>query len=306
MEQITDTPCIARFTGHRGPVYGLAPTGHPHRFLSASGDGKVVRWDLRSPDLGEPLADALKAVYALHFDAEKHLMFMGNEHGGLHVVDTRIGEEVRLLKAHSRGIFHIVPIGPGRIACSSGDGTLSVWSVPEMALLRQVPLSAEKARGLALSPDGAWLAAATLDGMVRILDTQDLNEHHTLPGHDRGAASVAWHPNKPVLVSGGRDGHLRFWHAAEDLRPLQAIPAHRANIYGIAFSPNGQLCATASRDKTVKLWRADTFEVVAKLDLRSGGHTHSVNAVLWCADGSLLSAGDDRIIRQWRTSRVDP
>lgn len=289
----------AIFTGHRGPVYALQGTRNPNLFLSASGDGKVVRWDLRSPDSGEQVADALKAIYALHHDQERKLLFIGNGEGGLHVIDLTEGEEIRHLKTHRLGIFRIVPLGDDRIVCAGGDGTISVWKVPSMELLRHVPLSEGKMRGLAVSTDGSMLATAALDGRIRVLDTGDLNEIHGFDAHERGAASVSWHPGKPVLISGGRDGYLRFWRSDADFEPLHAIPAHRANIYGIAFNADATLCATASRDKSVKLWDAGAFDPVDRLELKQGGHTHSVNAVLWCPDGRLLSAGDDRTVRLW-------
>ncbi len=289
----------AVFTGHRGAVYALQGTRNPNLFLSASGDGKVVRWDVRTPDGGEQVADALKAIYSFHHDQERKLLFIGNGEGGLHVVDLSEGEELRHLVTHRLGIFRIIPLDKDRIICAGGDGTISVWKVPSMDLQRHVPLSGEKLRGLAVSPDGSLLAVASLDGRVRVLDTRDFNEVNGFDAHERGAASVCWHPAKPVLISGGRDGHLRFWRSDAGFKPLQAIPAHRANIYGIAFSPDGAVCATASRDKSVKLWDASTFDPVARLELKQGGHTHSVNAVLWNADGTLLTAGDDRSVRLW-------
>lgn len=289
----------AMFTGHRGAVYALQGTSNPNLFLSASGDGKVVRWDRRMPDHGETVADALKPIYTIHYDRDRKLLFLGNSEGGLHVVDLAEGEELRHLHAHRLGIFRIVPLGSERIVCSGGDGTISVWKVPSMELERQIPLSEEKVRGLATNPDGSLLAVASLDGRVHVLDTQDLNTRHVMDAHERGAASVCWHPSKPVLISGGRDGHLRFWRSDDAFTPLQSIPAHRANIYGIAFSPDATLCATASRDKSVKLWDAATFDPFDRFELKQGGHTHSVNAVHWCANGTLLSAGDDRTVRAW-------
>ncbi|MBK9760247.1 MAG: WD40 repeat domain-containing protein [Flavobacteriales bacterium] len=287
------------FVGHRGAVHAIAGTAHPNLFFSASGDGRVVRWDTRTPDAGELIADALKSIYTIHHDQERKLLFIGNSEGGLHVIDLVEREEVRLLQAHKRGIFRIIPFGNERIICSGGDGTISVWKVPSMELERQIPLSEEKIRGMSISPDGSMLAVASLDGSIRVLETTDMNEIHRLTGHKTGAASVCWHPKKPVLISGGRDGQLRFWRTSSNFKAIQAIPAHRANIYGIAFNPDGSLCATASRDKTVKIWDAKTFDQLDRIDLKNGGHTHSVNDVLWCADGCLLTASDDRSIRNW-------
>jgi WD40 repeat protein len=289
----------SQFTGHRGAVYALDGQGDDHRFLSGSGDGRVVRWDLRSPDAGELVADAVHAVFSLYHDAARKILIIGNENGGLHVIDLVEREEIRLLQAHQKGIFNIRSLPGERLACAAGDGSLSIWQLPSMELIRRIPLCEEKVRGMDVDATGEWLAVACGDGSVRVLDTTDLNEHHTIEAHAKGAASVTWHPRKPVLISGGRDGFLRFWRSDDRFRPLHAIPAHRANIYGIRFDADATICATASRDKTVKLWDGSTFDVQAKLDLKAGGHTHSVNAVRWCADGTLLSCGDDKRIIRW-------
>lgn len=294
----------AKFTGHRGAVYALQGTGNLNLFLSASGDGKVVRWDLRIPDHGEQVADALKPIYTILCDRERKLLFIGNSEGGLHVVDMAEGEEIRHLQVHRLGIFRIIPLGADRIVCSGGDGKISVWKVPSMELERLIPLSDEKVRGLAVNMDGSLLAVASLDGRVHVLGTRDLDSRYIIEAHDRGAASVCWHPSKPALISGGRDGQLRFWRSDGEFKLLRAIPAHRANIYDIAFSPDATICATASRDKSVKLWDATSFEPVDRFELKQGGHTHSVNTVHWCADGTLLTAGDDRSIRTWVSSAI--
>ena len=136
------------------------------------------------------------------------------------------------------------------------------------------------------------------DGTVRVLDTEHFNERHTLQAHEGGALSVAFHPTKPALVSGGKDGHLRLWHTDEQCREVLALPAHKSSIYRIAFNAEGTVCATASRDKSAKCWAADTFAPLARLDRTAGGHSHSVNAVLWSGD-ALITGSDDRSVLAW-------
>jgi len=59
--------------------------------------------------------------------------------------------------------------------------------------------------------------------------------------------------------------------------------------------------ASAGRDKAVKLWDGRNLDPMWRHESRSGGHTHSVNAVLWLGE-LLLSAGDDRVIRAFRAT----
>lgn len=296
----------ATFNGHRGAVYALCGLDGG-RFLSGGGDGLLVRWHLERPDEGELLADVNGAVFALARSNDDALLYAGDEHGGLHVIDLRERREVLLDHSHRKGIFCITPLADGRLACAGGDGVLSIWSTDasrELRELRRIPLSEGKLRGHAWSPDGRWLAVACADGNVRVLDASDLNELHTLKGASEGVSCVAWHPRKPVLLAGGKDGHLRLWHSGEDFRPLHTLAAHSGTIYGITFNSDASLFATAGRDKTAKLWDANTMDAIARLDRAANGHTHSVNTVCWLGD-RLLTGGDDKRILAWGSGREE-
>ncbi|HMN04153.1 MAG TPA: WD40 repeat domain-containing protein [Flavobacteriales bacterium] len=299
-------PGTVRFTGHRGPVYILCPEARPGRFLSGSGDGSVVRWNIHEPGTGTIVAKAGRAIFAMHHPRPQAL-YLGDEDGGLHVVDLERREEVQLVKAHAKGLFALASLPDGRLVTAGGDGEISVWLPREGGTLpvrrqRSIPLTDEKVRSLAPSLDGTLLTVACGDGRIHILDTAELNEQFTLPGHEIGANSLAWHPDKPVLVSGGKDGHIRLWHAGDGFRPLHAFPAHKDAIYQIAFSPNGALLASAGRDKTAKLWDAATFGPIRRLDRHHGGHGYSVNTVAWLDDRPLLTASDDKSIVAWEVA----
>lgn len=302
-----ERPAPTIFSGHKGAVYALCAGTEGH-FHSGGGDGLVVRWQLDRPDEGELIADVNAAVFALAQSPDGRLLYIGDEHGGLHVIDLHLRKEVLLEQLHRKGIFRITPLADGRLLCSGGDGVLSVWTmenadVPNVQ--RHIPLSDGKLRDHALSPDGARIAVACADGHVRVLDAVDLNERHTLPAAAEGASCVAWHPQKPVLLAGGKDGHLRFWHSGEGFRPLHTLAAHSGSVYAIAFSPDGTRCATVSRDKTAKLWDAGSFDALTRMDRAAGGHTHSVNAALWMGE-ALLTAGDDKRVIRWTTGEARP
>lgn len=295
-------PGTIRFTGHKGPVYALCGGGAEGEFLSASGDGTVVRWNLGSPGTGLVVAKVGRAIFALHY-SPGHPLYLGDEDGGLHVVDVKGHAELQLERVHRKGIFSMATLPDGRLAVAGGDGMLSVWLTHaqdgHLSLQRNIPLSDTKLRCLALGPDGQHLAVACGDGSIHILDSTDLNEQFTLSGHAIGANSLAWHPAKPVLVSGGKDGHLRLWRTDSRFAPLHAFPAHKEAIYSIAFSPDGTRLASASRDKTAKLWDSSSFDPIRRLDRNHGGHGYSVNALLWAANGTLLTGSDDKAVVAW-------
>lgn len=302
----------ATFAGHTGPVYALLPGSVPGTFISGSGDGLVVQWSISAPDQGVVLVNVGQAVFSMCLLAQEGLLLIGTEGGGLHVVDLASRKELHHYALHSKGVFSIKVLPQQRVACAGGDGTLSVWQLEqggELRMLRQIPLVEEKLRALCLSPSGEQIAVACQDGSVRMLESDLFNEAYTLNAHPLhvsleteasfiGATCMAYHPMKPVLLTGGKDGHLRLWRSDADHALLASLPAHKAAIYRIEFSPAGRYLATSSRDKSAKVWDASSLEPLARLDRNAGGHTHSVNALLWL-DYVLLTASDDRRILRW-------
>lgn len=303
------------FIGHRGPVYALIAGLVPDTFLSGSGDGLVVLWNVAEPDAGEVIVNVGQAAFSLCLLQESKLLLIGTEGGGLHVVDLERRQESHLYDVHRRGIFGITALSQGRVACAGGDGSLSIWQVEKdgaLELLRQIPLAEEKLRDVQVTPDGNAIAVADGAGVIHILDTALYNEVHTLQAHPKaialdteasliGATALAYHPNKPVLFSGGKDGYVRLWRSDKQYALMSELPAHKAGIYRIAFGTGAEFMATASRDKSAMLWNAKDLEPMARLDRNAGGHTHSVNAILWMKS-QLITASDDRRIILWRPS----
>ncbi len=297
-------------SGHKGPVYTLCKAPAGNSFFSGSGDGTLVRWRIGAID-GEVLARTNEAIYSAHLHGND-LIFIGTEAGAIHVIELRTAREIHHFTVHRKGIFRFISIGPDRIACAAGDGSLSIWDIRKMAdrwqveLYRQIPLIEEKLRDLEISDNGDRLVIAGGDGQLRILGTNGFNEIGSIGAHPgtaqprgiQGASSVVFHPSKPVLISGGKDGHLRFWRTDRENTLLQEIAAHKGAIYQIAFDQAGSLCATGSRDGTIKIWDARTFDPLFRMDRGKHGHTHSVNSLLWM-DRYLVSASDDRSVRCW-------
>jgi WD40 repeat protein len=278
-------------------VYALAGAGGT--IHAACADGRILTWRSSDPSRIQLTAQVPAPVFALALLSDGAFA-AGTSMGELFLLDLESRAATLRLRAHARAIHAIAGLSEGRIATAGADGVLRIWTRGSAgwSLLRDVPLSDAKLRGLAVSSDGQWLAVACGDGPVRMLDTLLFNESRTFDGHAGGALSVLFHPEKPVLLSGGKDGHLRAWNLKHDQGQLPALPAHRSSIYALAAAPDGALLATASRDKTVKLWDALTMVHRATLDRGRQGHAHSVNAAAWIEAG-LFTAGDDRRLLRW-------
>lgn len=281
---------------HSAAVYGLSQGPTSDTFFSASADHFAVLWKLDGLKQ-EPFAVKLeKPAYAVLFIPQHQLLVVGNSEGEFHVIDFQRKEEIKLIAHHQKGIFDFAyDVADNQLLVAGGDGILSVWSLPSFQLVRSIPLCDYKLRQLSIDAAQNFVAVACGDGVVRVLDLVFFNETATINAHDEGATAVAWHPIKPVLVTGGKDAHLKCWNVNDHFSNVLSIPAHQFAIYSIVFDETGNYCATASRDKSIKIWDSTSFEPLLKIGPGAEGHSHSVNKLLWIGE-ELVSCGDDRKI----------
>ncbi|HRH69705.1 MAG TPA: WD40 repeat domain-containing protein [Flavobacteriales bacterium] len=291
----------AMFQGHKAAVYALCSGSTTNSFLSAGGDGIVVQWRVDQPDKGEALVNVGEAVFSLCLLARRELLVIGTGTGRLLVIDLRTRNEVQAIAAHTKGVFRICLLDPNTLACAGGDGTLTSWSLSDERMkpliqLRRIPLCEEKLRDIALSAKGERLVVACGDGSLRELDLPTLNERQRFEGHEKGSNCVAFHPTKPVLISGGKDGQVKVWRP--DGGCLLEFAAHKGSVYATSMDPTGRYLATAGRDALLKVWDANTLGPVHRSTRERSAHTHSINAVLWLGK-TLITASDDRTLKAW-------
>lgn len=291
------------FQGHKAAVYALCSGPRPGSFLSAGGDGIVVQWQIDRPEEGEAIVHVGEAVFSLHLLAERDFLLIGTGTGRLLVIDLYTRKEQQAIEAHTKGIFRFCLLDGTTIACAGGDGVLSTWNLSDdrskpVTLSRRIPLCEEKLRDIVRSARGERIIVACGDGSLRELDLRDLNERQRFVGHENGANCAAFHPTKPVVVSGGKDGQVKVWRA--DGGCMLEFAAHKGSVYATTFDTSGRYLATVGRDALLKLWDANSLEPVQRSAREKSAHTHSINAVLWLGN-TLITASDDRRINAWAT-----
>jgi WD40 repeat protein len=144
------------------------------------------------------------------------------------------------------------------------------------------------------------VAVGYSDNQIRIFDLTTLDLKRTIAGPANSVFTVAYSPDFRLLLAGGRDAHLRSWDVEADYRPEADIVAHLYALNHLAFSSDGQWLATVSMDKTIKLWEADTLRLRKVIDrARHGGHSTSINKVLWLSANTFATASDDRTVAVW-------
>ncbi|MBN2561797.1 MAG: protein kinase [Phycisphaerae bacterium] len=94
----------------------------------------------------------------------------------------------------------------------------------------------------------------------------------------------------------------RRFHVADSTGTVVADLTPRGCVQGAAFSPDGRLLATACMENVVLVWDTRTFELLRRLEHRSGMY-----AVAFSPDGTrLVTGGMDSVIHVWDTQTWHP
>ncbi|HKC74318.1 MAG TPA: WD40 repeat domain-containing protein, partial [Chloroflexota bacterium] len=133
---------------------------------------------------------------------------------------------------------------------------------------------------VALSADGAYLAAGTSNGEVRLWRVVDRAPLLAVQGHTGGVYGVALSADGRLVASSGLDGTVQLWETG-DGRLLTTLRGHTDMVWGVALSADGRLAASGSYDETVRLWEAASGRLLATLR----GHNGAVFCVALAADG---------------------
>jgi len=156
-----------------------------------------------------------------------------------------------------------------------------------------------RVNSMSLSPDDAEVALACDDGKLRIFATANL-EQKGIVEMSGPVLSTSYASTGKLVVASDKSGQT-FVVDRATLQPLN--PAgwkyHSAKINAVTFNPSATAVATASLDSHIIIWKDSArWESDNRLKLEFT-HYGGVVASSFVTDTTLLSAGDDRVIRLW-------
>jgi WD40 repeat protein/DNA-binding SARP family transcriptional activator len=162
--------------------------------------------------------------------------------------------------------------------------------------------------GVAVSPDGQWVAGGTEVGDVRLWRTETGQLERIMAGHTDRVWAVAFSPDGRTLACGWKDHTVCVWDLTDAAslargQPRALLHGHTQLIHAVTFSPDGKWLASGSEDNTVRLWDMTHLDTPADSEpdhLVLTGHQGWVWSVAFSPDGqSLASASGDGTIGLW-------
>ena len=279
-----------------GSVLGADVTSDGRRAVTASDDGRLRLWDLRTRRLVATYAAHRGKAFMPRFGGDDRWIASAGEDGALAVTGTASGR-TRVLARDPRTMATSVAVSPDGAAVAAGyaDGTVRTAAVtgggPARVLGGQRGLVAR----IAFSGDGRHLAAASWDGTAQLWDLGGNGPPVVLRRDPEGVGAVGFADRDRLVVVGDAHGRLRFSDTATG-RPAGTVRVNDLAIDATPVSPDGALIAGVGEDGAIRVFDATARQQTTVLS----GHRDRLNDADFAARGHvLITTGADGTVRTW-------
>ncbi|GAA5916725.1 hypothetical protein JCM6882_005789 [Rhodosporidiobolus microsporus] len=264
-------------------------------------------------------------IRSVSFSPDGKLLATGSEDRVVRIWNLAHRRISQVFQGHKSEIYSLAFSPDGRrLVSGSGDKTARMWDletgacvfslqIDDITIAENGPVDAG-VTSVVFSPDGKFLAAGSLDTVVRIWDAETGQLLDKLKGHKDSVYSVAFSPDGKFLVSGSLDKTLKMFDVGSLRAALAAggkdapvgeggkttclttLQGHKDYVLSVDISPDGAWIVSGSKDRGVQFWDPKT----AKAQFMLQGHKNSVISVAVSpVGGQLASASGDWSARIW-------
>lgn len=137
---------------------------------------------------------------------------------------------------------------------------------------------------------------ALSDGVVALLDMEQLAVRRHLKASDKSARSISLNPVERELAVGYSDHTVRIFDL-ETYELKRTLTTHVNSVFTVQYSPDFRYLLTAGRDAHLKVWDveagyAEVHDIVA--------HMFAINHIVYSPDGRwVATASMDKAIKIW-------
>jgi WD40 repeat protein len=198
---------------------------------------------------------------------------------------------------HSNEVNGLAFSPDGKMLLSTGSGQdVRLW---DTATGKEVRRLRAPVRAMALSPDGAFVAASCDEGgkcTFRLWETATGKPHPWPAKHVGWVNALAFSPDSKTLATAEQDRVIRLWDVGTG-KLVGRLQGKQLGVLSVAFSPDGKWLLSGAKDRTICLWKVATGEVAHFLRTKS-----PISAVAFSPDGNTFaSAGGDGVVL-WETA----
>eukprot|EP00736_Rhodelphis_marinus_P009888 Rmarinus@m.17201 len=277
---------LEKFTEHDGPVRGVCFHLTQPVFVSGGDDYKIKVWNYHTRRCLYTLYGHLDYIRTVQFHHEEPWILSASDDQTIRIWNWLSRQCIAVLTGHNHYVM-CAQFHPKKdlIVSASLDQTVRVWDFSGLISQKKLPTETQ--------PKGESDLFGNSQVFVKFV----------LDGHERGVNWASFHPNMPLIVSGGDDRAVKIWRMSEyKAWEVDTLRTHVNNVSCVIVHPTQDIAISNSEDYTIRLW-----------DLNKRQHTHTFrrdNDRFWIVTShptqNLLAAGHDSGLIVFKLERERP
>jgi WD40 repeat protein len=329
---------INTINAHVAGVTALAFSPNGQFVASGGGDSRVRLWNAQTGNLEQNFEGHTTAITCLAFSTDGDMIASGSGSYGnvgdvsdnnIRIWDAHNGILLKTLRGHSEQLASIAFNETGdRLASSSTDKTLKIWSIESGRLLRTIPT--EAIGSINYSPDGKTIASAEPQSII--FRDSDTGAEIRRINHGLYTAQVSFTPDWQRVAINGYPITIWDVSSGQQIRSMQKVDSRISDMSfsgdglfivgagdsgptvwdatrgvalhtfsrqpqittGITFNRSGDKVAWG-RGNEVNIWDVKN----ARLEHILPGHKFNINEVAFSPDGKMLVSCSNDEIKLW-------
>jgi WD40 repeat protein len=183
----------------------------------ASRSGQVTLWNLADNSLVRQFPDAHSdTVYGLEFSADGKFLASAAADKFVKVFNVATGEFVRAFEGHTHHVMDVTWKGDGTALASAGaDNAIKVWNAETGEQSRTITTYTRQVTSLQYVGMQDMILSSSGDKRVFFHTASNGNPAREFKGSTDYVYRASTTPDGAVVVSGGEDGSVRVWNAAD-------------------------------------------------------------------------------------------
>lgn len=203
------------------------------RFVAASGTEKVRIWDMET---GEAVLDLPEGSEVLLFSPDGE--FLITERFEMEFWELATGREAFTVPVRIMNVIAAAISADGQwLVTGTEDGWLKLCDIPACQVVKESHPYTSRVHAVAVSPDGALLAAGYWEREARVFTSSGETVHH-LGGFGWGVFAVTFSPDGSLLAAASGDSSVKAWEPLTG-RLVGQIVGFEEPVWNVLFSADG-------------------------------------------------------------------
>jgi len=232
----------------------ISPDGET--IITASAAGEVKGWDWDGNSLFTFTYGG--SVFDTAFSPAGRYVAVGGDNDTIMILDIDAQEKVTDLTSDHQYITNVVFSPDGSLLLSSYERPENVMKTWDTSTWQETLTFSHVTERMdyhdtVFSPHGEYLAVASTQNAIKVLDVNTWQVVKQFVGHTRGSYWLDFSPDGSLLASACDDTTLKLWEV-ETGRALKTF-YNQHEVGTVAFSPDGTLLAYGVWGEGVQIWQ---------------------------------------------------